>query len=136
MWTVGVLTYSATGLPAGLSISSTGLISGSPTATGTSSVTVAQSGSWFAWLDGYSSPHTDTLAQTVTVPTGYSNYTLTYYQDIDTSERSSSGAVDTLTLQVLNSSGTVLSTLSTYSNLNAASGYHRVSVNMSAYNVS
>ncbi|SEK32003.1 putative Ig domain-containing protein [Streptacidiphilus jiangxiensis] len=34
------LTYSATGLPAGLSISSTGLISGTPSAAGTSSVTV------------------------------------------------------------------------------------------------
>ncbi len=39
--TTGSLTYSATGLPAGLSInSSTGLISGTPTTTGTSSVTV------------------------------------------------------------------------------------------------
>ncbi|MBY8881647.1 M4 family metallopeptidase, partial [Streptomyces sp. PLK6-54] len=37
----GALTYSATGLPAGLSINaSSGLISGTPTATGTSSVTV------------------------------------------------------------------------------------------------
>ena len=34
------LAYSATGLPAGLSISSSGLISGTPTATGASSVTV------------------------------------------------------------------------------------------------
>ncbi len=34
------LTYSATGLPAGLSISSTGLISGTPTTAGSSSVTV------------------------------------------------------------------------------------------------
>jgi hypothetical protein len=34
------LSYSATGLPAGLSISSSGLISGTPTASGTSSVTV------------------------------------------------------------------------------------------------
>ncbi|MGF1430528.1 putative Ig domain-containing protein [Kitasatospora sp. LaBMicrA B282] len=34
------LTYSATGLPAGLSISSSGLISGTPTTAGTSSVTV------------------------------------------------------------------------------------------------
>jgi hypothetical protein len=34
------LTYTATGLPAGLSISSSGLITGTPTTTGTSSVTV------------------------------------------------------------------------------------------------
>ncbi|MFI1798500.1 M4 family metallopeptidase [Streptomyces sp. NPDC020379] len=39
--TAGALTYSASGLPAGLSIgASTGLISGTPTATGTSTVTV------------------------------------------------------------------------------------------------
>ena len=37
------LTYTATGLPAGLSISSSGLISGTPTATGTSNVTVTAS---------------------------------------------------------------------------------------------
>jgi hypothetical protein len=33
----------------------------------------------------------------------------------------------------LNSAGTVLTTLSTYSNLNAKSGYGLISVNMSAY---
>ncbi|WP_344659926.1 putative Ig domain-containing protein [Catenulispora subtropica] len=37
------LTYSATGLPAGLAISSSGLITGTPTATGTSTVTVTAS---------------------------------------------------------------------------------------------
>ncbi|ACU73012.1 Ig family protein [Catenulispora acidiphila DSM 44928] len=37
------LTYSATGLPAGLSISSSGAITGTPTGTGTSSVTVTAS---------------------------------------------------------------------------------------------
>jgi serine protease len=37
------LTYSATGLPAGLSISSSGLISGTPTTAGTSNVTVTAS---------------------------------------------------------------------------------------------
>jgi endo-1,4-beta-xylanase len=39
------LTYSATGLPAGLSISSSGLISGTPTAAGTSNVAVTASDS-------------------------------------------------------------------------------------------
>jgi hypothetical protein len=93
---------------------------------------VAQAGQWFAWLDGYGTPHTDTVSQKVTVPSGCTNYSLSYYQHIDTSE-STSKAIDTLQLQVLNSSGGVLATLSTYSNLNAASGYHLITVNMSAY---
>jgi endo-1,4-beta-xylanase len=57
------LTYSATGLPAGLSInSSTGLISGTPTANGTSTVTVtakdstgASGSTTFTWTIGTSS---------------------------------------------------------------------------------
>jgi hypothetical protein len=49
------LTFSATGLPAGLAISSSGLITGTPTATGTSSVTVtatsgtASGSTTFSW---------------------------------------------------------------------------------------
>jgi subtilase family serine protease len=187
------LTYSATGLPAGLSInSSSGLISGTPTTAGSSSVTVtakdttgasgsasfawtvnsastctaaqllgnpgfesgstvwsatadvilnnsetqpyerSHSGSWFAWLDGYGTPHTDTVAQTVTLPTGCHNYTVSFWRHIDTSE-STSSAVDTLKVQLLNSSGTVLTTLATFSNLNAASGYQQVSYSVAAY---
>jgi acetylxylan esterase len=66
------LTYSATGLPAGLSInSSTGLISGTPTSTGTSSVTVtakdstgASGSATFSW--SVTSPGANTV--TVTNP--------------------------------------------------------------------
>src|SRR5450755_508674 len=53
------LTYSATGLPAGLSISSSGLISGTPTTAGTSSITVtakdgtgASGSASFSWTVG------------------------------------------------------------------------------------
>ena len=137
------LTYSATGLPAGLSISSSGLISGTPTTAGTSSVTVtatdttgasgsasftwtissttgggctaqqllgnpgfetgsispwtssagvlantsdgvpAQAGSWLAWLDGYGTAHTDTLAQTVTIPATCKSAVLTYWVEVN-----------------------------------------------------
>jgi hypothetical protein len=186
------LTYSASGLPAGLSInSSSGLISGTPTTAGTSSVTVtakdttgasgsasftwtvsssssgctatqllgnpgfetgsaapwkatagviesdgagesAHSGSWYAWLDGYGTPHTDTLSQTVTIGSSCHTDTLSFWLWIDTSEASSS-AIDTLKVQVLNSAGTVLSTLATYSNLNANDAYVQKTFNVSAY---
>ncbi|MFD7479340.1 M4 family metallopeptidase, partial [Streptomyces sp. NPDC059837] len=126
----GTLTYAATGLPTGLSISSsTGAITGTPTTAGTYSSTVtvtdstgatgtasftwtvsssggggtctstqllgnagfesgnttwtatsgvitnsssqaAHAGSYKAWLDGYGSTHTDTLSQSVTIPSG------------------------------------------------------------------
>ena len=186
------LTYTATGLPAGLSISSSGLISGTPTTAGTSSVTVtakdttgasgsagftwtisssgggctaaqlignpgfetgaispwtstagvlnsdttdepAHSGSWDAWLDGYGTTHTDTLAQKVTIPTGCTTAAFSFWLHIDTSETTTSTAYDTLKVQVLNSSGTVLATLATFSNLNHNTGYTQHSYSLASY---
>jgi len=181
------LTYSATGLPAGLSISSSGLISGTPTTAGTYSTTVtatsgtasgsasftwtvsssggtsgctstgqklgnpgfetgtaspwtmssgvlnndttdepAHSGSWDAWLNGYGSTHTDTVSQSVTIPSGCSA-TFSFYLHIDTDESTTGTAYDTLKVQVGST------TLATYSNLNAASGYSLKSFNLSSY---
>ncbi len=177
------LTYSATGLPTGLSISSSGLVSGTPTTAGTYSVTVtatsgtasgsasftwtvaagsgcgspgqklgnpgfesgntvwsassgvigqngpsepAHSGSWDAWLDGYGTTHTDTLAQTVTIPAGCSA-SFSFYLHIDTAETTKATAYDTLKVQIGST------TLATYSNLNAASGYSLKTFNLSAY---
>jgi hypothetical protein len=187
------LTYSATGLPAGLSIgSSTGLISGTPTTANTYNVTVTatdttgatgsaaftwtigsgsgggctaaqllgnpgfetgtaapwvastgvisdhsqeppHTGTWDAWLDGYTAKTTDTLAQTVTVPSGCSTYQVSFWLHIDTAQTTTTKAIDTLTVQVLNSSGTVLGTLATFSNLNHNTGYAQDSYNVSAY---
>jgi subtilase family serine protease len=187
------LSYSATGLPAGLSISSSGLISGTPTTAGTSSVTVtatdttgasgsatfswtisstsgggctaaqllgnpgfetgslspwsatsgvlnsdttsepAHAGSWDAWLDGYGSTHTDTLSQAVTIPSTCTTATFSFWLHIDTSETTTTAAHDTLKVQVLNSSGTVLATLATFSNLNANSGYAQHSYSLASY---
>ncbi len=189
------LTYSASGLPAGLSInSSTGLISGTPTTANTYNVSVtatdttgasgstsftwtistsgggggctasqllgnpgfetgsaspwtttagvinengdgetAHSGSWYAWLDGYGTTHTDTLAQTVTIPSNCVSATFSFWLHIDTAETTRTTAYDTLKVQVLNSSGTVLSTLATFSNLNAISGYAQHSYSLNSY---
>jgi hypothetical protein len=179
------LTYSATGLPPGVSINaSTGLISGTPTATGTYNVTVtakdstnatgtasftwavttsgggctaaqllanpgfesgstgwsastnvidnstdapAHSGSYKAWLDGYGTAHTDTLSQSVTIPSTCTSATLTFYLLIDSQETSTSTAYDKLTV----TAGST--TLATYSNVNKGSSYVQRSVSLSSY---
>ena len=187
------LTYSATGLPAGLSInSSTGLITGTPTTAASSDVTVSakdttgatgsasftwtisaasgctaqqllgnpgfQTGSlspwtatsgvlastdegvpsypssdpYLAWLDGYGGAHTDTLAQTVTIPATCKNATLSFWLYIN-SDDPTNKAYDTFTIQVLNSSGTVLATLGTLSNENEGSGYVQHSYSVAPY---
>jgi hypothetical protein len=92
-----------------------------------------RSGSWFAWLDGYGSTHTDTLAQTVTLPSGCSSYQLGFWLHIDTAETTTTTQNDKLTAQVVNSSGTVLGTLATFSNLNHTTGYAQHTYDLSAY---
>ena len=79
------------------------------------------------------SARTDTLSQSVTVPSACTTATLSFYLHVDTAETTTSTAYDTLKVQVLNSSGTVLGTLATYSNLNAASGYTQRSFNLAGY---
>jgi subtilase family serine protease len=184
------LTYSATGLPAGLSInSSTGLISGTPTTAGSNSVAVtvkdttgatgtadftwtinpasgscssqqlltnggfetgsiapwaasagvladtgegvpAQAGSYLAWLDGYGEAHTDTLAQTVTIPTGCTVANLTYWVEVNSTTSNTSNK---LVLEVKNSSGTVLETVPVATAANNSSSYKEYTTSLSAY---
>lgn len=90
-------------------------------------------GSWDAWMDGYGTTHTDTVLQTVTIPAAATAATLTFWLHIDTAETSTTTAFDTLTVQVRNSSGTVLSTLATFSNLNHATGYSQKSFNLLSF---
>jgi hypothetical protein len=91
------------------------------------------SGTWDAWLDGYGTTHTDTALQQVTIPAGATAATLSFFLHIDSAETSTTTAFDTLTVQVRNSSGTVLSTLATYSNLNKATGYQQKSFSLLSF---
>ncbi|MDH6697841.1 hydrolase [Streptomyces sp. MAA16] len=93
----------------------------------------ARTGSYYAWLDGYGTATTDTLSQSVTVPSGCTTAALSFFLHIDTAETTTSTAYDTLKVQVLNGSGTVLATLATYSNLNAASGYTQRTFSLASY---
>ncbi|MEU4171968.1 M4 family metallopeptidase [Streptomyces sp. NPDC026665] len=181
----GSLTYSASGLPTGLSISSsTGAITGTPTTAGTYSTTVtvtdstgatgtasftwtvssggggtctsaqllgnpgfesgattwtatsgvittdsgqaAHGGSYKAWLDGYGSTHTDTLSQSVTIPSGC-KASFTFWLHIDTAETTTSSQYDKLTV----TAGST--TLATYSNLNKATGYTQKTFDLSSF---
>ena len=87
---------------------------------------------YLAWIDGYSGKHTDTLAQTVTIPATCTTATLSFWLYIDSTDPTTK-AYDTFTTQVLNSSGTVLATLGTLSNQNESSGYVEYSYPMSSY---
>ena len=92
----------------------------------------ARTGNWDAWLDGYGTTHTDTLAQTVKLPSGC-NISASFWMHIDTAETTTTSKYDTLKLQLLDSSGAVLRNLYTYSNLNANSGYSKHTFDLSTY---
>jgi subtilase family serine protease len=190
------LAYSATGLPAGLSInSSTGLISGTPTTAGTSDVTVGaedttgasgsasftwtvSSGStagctaqqllvnpsfetgsispwtatsgvlastsdgvpaqgdntYLAWLDGYGAAHTDTLAQTVTIPANCVSAEFSYWVEVNSTVTSTTKqAENKLVLEILNSSGTVVQTVPVATAANNGTSYVEYSTNLASY---
>jgi len=82
-----------------------------------------RTGSWYAWLDGYGTTHTDTLYQQITVPSTANTVTLSFWLKITTAETTTTTAFDRLQVQVRNSSNTVLTTLATFSNLNRTTGY-------------
>ncbi|MGW2711322.1 M1 family aminopeptidase [Streptomyces sp. NPDC001356] len=85
------------------------------------------SGGSYAWLDGVGGTRTDTLSQSVTVPSGCGAATLTFWLHIDTAETTSSTAYDKLTAKL---GGT---TLATYSNLDENTGYVKKSIDVSAF---
>jgi hypothetical protein len=85
------------------------------------------SGTWDAWMDGYGSAHTDTLSQSVTVPAGCTNSTLSFYLHIDTAETTTTTAYDKLTVKIGST------TLATYSNLNKSTGYVLRSFNVGSF---
>ncbi len=90
-----------------------------------------RSGTWNAWLDGYGITHTDTLSQSVSLPSGCSSYTLSFWLHIDTAETTTSIAYDTLRVQIID--GGVTTTLATYSNLNKNVSYLQKSFNLAGF---
>lgn len=89
-----------------------------------------RTGSWKAWLNGFGVTNTETLAQTVTIPPGCTDATLTFWLRIDSAENLAS-VYDTLTLTVTPAGGSA-ATLAQWSNLDEA-GYALKSFALGAY---
>ncbi|MEV7414971.1 M1 family aminopeptidase [Streptomyces sp. NPDC089919] len=87
----------------------------------------AHGGSYFAWLDGVGSTHTDTLSQSVAIPAGCSTAKLTFWLHVDTTETTSSVQYDKLTAKIGSS------TLATYSNLDKNTGYLQKTIDVSSF---
>ena len=92
----------------------------------------AYEGSRFAWLGGNGTTATESLYQTVTIPSTATAATLSFALHIDTAETGST-VYDKMVVTVKNSSGTTLGTLATYNNTMPASGYQIRSFNLLPY---
>jgi len=92
-------------------------------------------GTQFAWLDGFGTTHTDTLFQQVAIPSACTAAQLCYFLRIGTAETTTTTQFDKLTVQLKNSANTVLTTLGTFSNLNAGafSTYKQVCHNVGSF---
>ncbi len=93
----------------------------------------SHAGSYKAWLDGYGATHTDTLYQDVAIPSTATTVTYSFWLQVVTDETTTTTAYDTLKVQVRNTSGTVLATLATYSNLDHSAAYVQHSFDLTAY---
>jgi kumamolisin len=106
--------------------------SATPNVISSSPAEPAHSGLWMAWLCGYGTTHTDTLAQTVRIPSLATAISLSFWLHIDTAETTTTLQNDTLTVQVKDLTANTSQTLATYSNLNAKAGYVQHSFTLSA----
>ncbi|MFC5289796.1 S8 family serine peptidase [Actinokineospora guangxiensis] len=93
----------------------------------------AHEGSWWARFGGTGRKGTETLHQDVPVPGNATAVAVSYWVRVDTAETTTTGQYDKLQLRVLSTSGTVLGTLGTVSNLDASGAYVQKTHDLSAY---
>jgi len=92
----------------------------------------AHTGKWFAEIgNGAPGPDTDHVAQSVTIPSGKTSATLSFYLNISTTDLYV--ADDRLYVKVYSAAGVQLATLATYSNLNASGLYVLHNLDMTPY---
>jgi hypothetical protein len=87
----------------------------------------SHSGTYYAWLDGYGTTHTDTLSQSVIIPAACTGTKLSFWLHIDTAETTTTTQFDKLTVTLGST------TLATYSNLNHNTGYTQVTISVGSF---
>jgi Zn-dependent metalloprotease len=90
----------------------------------------ARTGSWKLWLGGNGTTATETVSQSVAIPSTVTAATLSFWMRSDTAE-SGSTAYDTMRVQVVD--GATTTTLATYSNVGTNAPYTQKSFNLTAY---
>ena len=93
----------------------------------------AYDGTKMAKFCGTGSKMSVALYQSVAIPANASQATLSFALHVETKETNSAATRDTFAVQIRNSSGAILKTLTTYSNLNAATGYKVYSFDLAEY---
>lgn len=93
----------------------------------------ARTGSWRALLGGQGAGGTHTLSQPIAIPAGACAASLQFWLKVSTEEFVTGPAWDTLSVQIQSSTGPVLATLATYSNLDGGSSYVQRTLDLSAY---
>ena len=90
-------------------------------------------GSWYAWLGGWATAHTDWMYQTVSIPSTATTAALTFYLRVSTAETTTTTAYDTLKVQLRDTSNNLLTQLTALSNLSASCCYAQKSFDVSSY---
>ncbi len=85
------------------------------------------------WLGGNGKTANENIAQSVEIPSSASSAVFSYAMHIDTAETTKYTAYDKCYLEIRNSTGSLLKTMATYSNLNKATGYKQYTFDLSAY---
>jgi aqualysin 1 len=104
-----------------------------PTGVIANSSSTARTGSWRALLGGKGVTTTHNLYQQITVPATACSASFKFWLKITTSETTTTTQYDKLAVEVQSSSGTVLGTLATYSNLNKGTTFVERTFDLSAY---
>jgi hypothetical protein len=92
----------------------------------------AKTGKFKAWLGGTGKPHTDTLSQEITIPSDLHAASLAFSLHVTTEEEKPQ-AFDKLTVQLRRANGTIVTTLATFSNLDARPGFQLKSFDVTPF---